>query len=127
MGDRLSDEELDVACKLRDEASDYIEMENVGRPYMPDYEPTAESKAFYRSAHAILPRLITELRERRAADITYDDRCLVLEVCHDLINKAMRLRCDEFGSLDEAARLERTEATIRRILDAREPGKGGGA
>lgn len=57
----LTDEERVAARKLCAQAPDFIETENVGRPYMADYEPTAESKAFYNAARSLLPAALGDL------------------------------------------------------------------
>lgn len=57
----LTDEERVAARKLCAQAPDFIETENVGRPYMADYEPTAESKAFYNAARTLLPAALSDL------------------------------------------------------------------
>ncbi len=53
--------EIAAARALVDAAPTWIETENVGRPYMPDYEPTKESTDAYIGMLNALPRLLDEV------------------------------------------------------------------
>jgi hypothetical protein len=71
---RLTDEQLSALAAARD-AVDYDtvpEYEHVGRAYMQERQLTKECSDFYSAAHVLLPELLSELRERRAADSSID-------------------------------------------------------
>lgn len=128
-----SDSEFGALRALHAAASPRIEMENVGRPYMPDYQPDADSKAFYEAAYEALPKLLDDACGPRAALVTSSTitdeqiRALLVDLredaraCYAAISTPWKFATPE-EVLAHQQKRERGRARCAEILNARSGG-----